>query len=187
METKIDPFAETQQPSSLRLSLIFAAIMTAAMVLLQMLSRDTMEHADSEDNTGTILGVLNYVILLGLLIYFIVWHRDKNLHGDITYGKAFKSCFQTMVLYALFMSLVTYLWFSLDESLLDAIKSKSAEALEKNKELSTEKKEEALQMMDKFQTPLMFALTSVFTNILLGTVLSLIASAFNKTFRKSIS
>lgn len=180
----MDQFSEDQQPSSLRLSLIFAGIMTGVIALMQALTRETMLNAAPGDQTGTILGILNYAILLGLLIYFIVMHRDRDLAGDISYGKAFKSCFQTMVLYALFMSLVTYLWFSLDESLLDLIQSKSMEALENNKDLSEEKKEEAMAMMEKFQTPLMFALTSVVSNILLGVILSLIASAFNKTFRK---
>lgn len=188
MTTNLDnPFEDQKEVGSpISLAMKFALAITAFQIVTQIISHLLM--GDGEMKTANwIISVLGFAAILGALLYFIVLHRDQNCHGQITYGSAFKSAMICVVIFSALTTLITYIWYTIDPSVLEAIAKKTREAIEKNSQnLDEDKIEMQMQMAAKFQTPLFISIASFFGNLIMGCIIALIASAFNGSFRKKI-
>ncbi len=175
---------EEENKSPLKLAIIFGVGMSILMFIIQLISRAITDPSEQSSNNW-VMGVITYVILLICLMFFIIKHRDINCYGNIKYGKAFGAAMLCILFYSLFSSLFTYIWFTVDTDLLDEIRKKTLESIEKNNpDMDEDKIQQQVEMASKFQTPVIMTIASFFGNLLFGAILSLIGSAFNGSFRK---
>lgn len=128
-----------------------------------------------------VLGIITYLILFILLIVGTKHLRDNYLNGYISYSKSVTSG----VLISLFVSLIiafyVFVFFKvIDPQAIDKIIEVQEEELYKRGTLSETQIESSIEIMRKITTPTTLALGTIFNYTLVGTLFSLIISAFIK-------
>jgi uncharacterized membrane protein (DUF485 family) len=123
---------------------------------------------------------INYILIIGGIIYSTIQYRDTVLDGSITYGKALG--FGTLVI--MFGSIITalyaYVFYKyIDPGMITKILEMAEEEMV-NKGLPDEQIEMALEMQSKFMKPGLMALMSIPVSALMGFLFSLITSIFLK-------
>lgn len=150
------------------------AILGSSLILFAFL----MYIAGLDD--GSSLNMLNYVILIGGIMYGIKQVRDKVQNGFISYGRAVGS--GTLV--ALFASIIlAFYMFILTKYLDNSIIAKSIElAQQKWSEsgMSDDQIEAMTKVAEPFMNPGFMAFGTVFSFTFLGVIISLIVGAFMK-------
>ncbi len=126
------------------------------------------------------VGYINYVLMIGGIIYSTIQYRDNVLGGSITYGKALG--FGTLVI--MFGSIITavyaYVFYAyIDPDMITKILEMAEEEMV-NKGLPDEQIEMALEMQSKFMKPGLMALMSLPVVTFFGFLFSLITSIFLK-------
>lgn len=169
----------------------------------------TPEQHEAPQNTGMVKPAFYYglltaigLVLLTLIIYFldlmeakwVSWvgyliliagvvigtkaYRDEVRGGFISYGSALGFGTLSMVFAALIASAFTYLFYVFIAP--DAIEKLKFLAEERALEASPNLGHDELQMIRRFVSPALIAITTVFSYAFVGFVISLITSAFLK-------
>ena len=176
---------ETNTPNSsaaggentfLRSTMTMGLITGLAVVIYTLLLYVT----DNLVSTNTFLGLINWLILIAGIVMGTRSYRDQSLGGFITYGKALGYGVVLCVFAGIVTGLFTYLLYEvIDPGLMEkSIRVIQEEML--NSGMPADQVESMTQIQQKFRTPFMMLISSVFTYSLLGLIFSLITSAFLK-------
>lgn len=131
-------------------------------------------------NLNPTLGWITYVIIAAGIYYSQLNYRNRELNGYIKYSTALGFGVAVMLFAGIIQSLYTVILFKfIDPSLLDQIRMMQEEVLLKQG-LPEESIESATDMMAKFQSPVLMAISGLFSFALLGFIISLITSIFVK-------
>lgn len=123
---------------------------------------------------------ITYVIIAAGIFYSQLNYRNKDLNGYIKYSRALGFGIAVMLFAGIIQSLYTVILFKfIDPSLFDQIRVMQEETMLKQG-LSEESIEAATDMMAKFQSPVLIAISGLFSFALLGFIISLITSIFVK-------
>lgn len=123
---------------------------------------------------------ITYVLIAAGTFYSQLNYRNKYLNGYINYSTALGFGVAVMLFAGVIQSLYTVILFKfIDPSLFDQIRVMQEEAMLKQG-LSEESIEAATEMMSKFQSPLLLAISGLFSFALLGFIISLVTSIFVK-------
>ncbi len=130
--------------------------------------------------TNTVLGYVNFALLIVGIYLTQLTYRNKELGGAISYGQAvgfgvivaacvgFLTAIYTLVLYKF-----------IDPGLLKEVQAAQEEIL-LARGMSEDQVEAAMAMSEKMMTPVIMAISGVFSYVLIGTIISLITSIFVK-------
>jgi hypothetical protein len=120
-----------------------------------------------------------YLPLLVVALYFLIKsYRDTYMHGYITYGQAFGAGVVIFLYYAVIMSVFLYLLYAvIDTGLIAKQLAFSQEILEK-RGIPQEAMDAAVKIQKKFAQPGIIAVSTLFSNMITGVIMSLIASIF---------
>jgi Protein of unknown function (DUF4199) len=125
-------------------------------------------------------GYIFLVVLLVTLFFLIKSYRDNYLHGYITYGQAVGSGVVIFLYYSIIAAVFTYILYTLvDPGLIDKQLANAEELLQK-RNMPQEALDTALNFQKKFIRPEIIAITSIFSNMIAGVILSLIDAVFVK-------
>ena len=129
--------------------------------------------------------LLNYIIIIGVIIYSTIKFRDESLDGEISYSKALGfgllvSVFAGLV-YGIYM--IIHMRF-IDTNYLTNFIS-AAEEVYYMSGFSEKQIEDALRLLEMIQKPIVMVIYAVFGSTFLGLIFSLVTSIFLKK-KKSI-
>lgn len=126
------------------------------------------------------LTLLMYAAMIGGVIMGQIKHRNNDLGGYITYGRAFACGMLVMIfasiVYALYFIILTQ-WF--DPNYINKMLDETTQILAQNG-LTDEQIETALQMSKQMITPLFTLFSSILSYAIWGAIFSLITSAIVK-------
>ena len=132
---------------------------------------------------------LSYVILFVGLYMSIVSYR-KKLPGELmTYGQAFLSGFLTGLFASVLVAIFTYIYVEyIDTTLIDKVLAEAEEKiLAREPNISDEDLDRALSLTRKFTNPGVMSFFSLFGNVVLSTLFSLIIAIFAKREDNSLA
>jgi hypothetical protein len=125
-------------------------------------------------------GYIFMVIQIVLLYFLLKSYRDNYLHGQITYGQSVGAGVIICLVYALIMSIFTYILYAfIDHSLITKQIAMAQEAMEK-RGAPQAAIDAGMAFTAKIMKPGIMAITTVFFLVLWGTILSLLVSIFVK-------
>lgn len=164
----------TQEQSPVKNAMNYGAIIGIALIIISLL------FYMMNDTASEIQGYLSYLVL-GVGIYIGVKnHRDNELSGLMSYGKALGSgtliSFFASIIAAFYIYLfVKYFDESMIQIMLDMEENKLIDANMPDKEIKT-----SMNILKMVFTPIGLAIASVATYTLIGFIISLVTSAFLK-------
>ena len=125
-------------------------------------------------------GPVFYVILVALLYFLLKSYRDNYMYGQISYGQSVGAGVIIFLYYAVIMAVFTYILYTvIDTGLVNKQLAFVQEAMEK-KGTPQAAIDAAMSIQTKIMKPAIMAPLSIFGNMLLGVILSLLASIFIK-------
>ena len=126
------------------------------------------------------VSLLQYVIIIGGIIYGTKKFRDDDLGGEISYSKALGFG----VLICVFASIIMGVYMVLLMTVIDPeFMNKMISVIEEEyvkMGMSEDQIDAAMKFVSKMQSPLFMAISTVFTFAIMGTIFSLVTSAFLK-------
>lgn len=133
------------------------------------------------DQTGNkYVSWLSVILMIAGIVYLQIQYRDKELKGNMSYGKAFGFAVLMVLVASVITSIFTYLLFSvIDPGLIDKILAMSEEQLTK-RGMNADQIELAMKMSRKMMSPPIMAVFGLIGNMFWGTIISLITSAITK-------
>lgn len=133
------------------------------------------------DQTGNkYVSWLSVILMIAGIVYLQIQYRDKELKGNMSYGKAFGFAVLMVLVASVITSIFTYLLFSvIDPGLVDKLLAASEEQLTK-RGMSGDQIEIAMKYTRKMMSPPLMAVFGLIGNMVWGTIISLITSAITK-------
>lgn len=126
------------------------------------------------------VGIINYLLIVGGIIYGTKKFRDEDLGGEISYSKALGFG----VLICVFASIISGIYTILLTTVIDPeYMTKLMSAMEEEyvkSGLSEDQIEATMKIVGKMQSPIFMAITTVIGFAFMGTIFSLATSAFLK-------
>lgn len=137
-------------------------------------------NSDMSGGMKALVWVLSYVPFLSAILYAQKYHRDQQLEGYITFGRAFSTGFRVALLSGLIIGVFMMLYYKvLNTPAFDAVMSKTESTLLDNPKLNDSQRETALNMTRKWFGPMVLVGTIIGMAIF-GSVFSLIGAAVFK-------
>lgn len=159
--------------SSSLAGLILGLIMVAAFLLSYYSGRAFEKGA---------VGYLPYLIVIGLLIYFIIRYSNDN-DNDVTFGNCFAYGFKASAVMAIIVFAATLVFILTQPEYKEQFLTFMNAELDKDTKLTQEQRDTSINMMDKF-----FVISilggGLFMNLLVGCIGSLIGAAVAKKHPK---
>ena len=126
--------------------------------------------------------LVSYLIYIGGLYWGIVTIREKRLEGVMPYGKAFGTGFWITLFVAIVLAIFAYFYLKdiNPGALADATAQAEDKILARNPDISDEDLQKALDMVKTFANPAMSAVMQFLSNLVAGTIFSLIIAIFAK-------
>lgn len=127
------------------------------------------------------IGYIFLLISVFLLYYFIKSYRDNYLHGQITYGESVGAGIIIFLYYAIISSIFTYILYTvIDTDLTSKLIAYTEEQTIKSGKVPEGSLDTVMEFQKKFLKPGILVPMGFITNILFGTIISLIVSIFTK-------
>lgn len=173
METSSDP---KKLPSPVKIALKWGLVAGIAIIIYGMI----LYFAGMSTNQSA--QWFSY-ILLGIGIYLGAReHRDKQLGGYMSYGRALGAGVLICLFAAILTGLFNYVFFTLNTDALEEIKTQQEQQIYEQG-LPREQEEMSLKMVSKMMTPAMLLVFVIPGMTFFGLILSLIIAAFLKKDR----
>lgn len=127
-----------------------------------------------------IMTILSIVVTIGILYKGLIYHRDNELGGAITFGQGFGFGMIAGLIGSLLKSVILYFVTKpIDPELKEELLAEQLEAME-NSGLDQNMTESIFGMVESFTTPIMVSTLSFFMYIIWGVIVSLILAAIVK-------
>lgn len=115
--------------------------------------------------------------VLFIIYYFQKKFRDERQNGYITFGKAWKFGFAMSAVSTVFSAIYTYIIYSVDDSITDAVLEKSYDEMMASGGMNATQAEQALEMTEKMITPGMMIIWVLVFGLIFSLIWPLITSA----------
>lgn len=165
---------EAKTPSAGQSALYYALILAVVLILTHLV----MYLLDQSKET---LGmIISTVIFIGAIIYVQLDYRNKKCGGFISYGRAVKIGFLSILFASVMMAVYMFIYLSyinpgeMQQALIDGQQQIYNMGMDPDGEAS------ALKMQEMIHTPLVYAIGTIFGYAIMGIVVSLITSIFIK-------
>jgi len=123
------------------------------------------------------LGYVNYVFLIGGIVWGLKTYRDQGLNGFISFGKAFTTGFYISVVAGVISAIWAFIFFKFINPEFVEIILQETETQMMEQGQSEEVIEQTLKYTRMFMKPSLMAFWSFLFNIIGGAILSLIIGA----------
>lgn len=162
------------KPSAGKAALSYGLILGAVLVVLHLI----LFLLDIQE--GTTGFIITLVVIIAGITMATLDYRNKKWNGFISYGKAVKIGFVTMLFAAIIVAVYTFVYHSYINPA--DIRDAKIEATQQiyNLGLEPEAEAQALKMQEFIHTPPVYALATILSYALIGIIISLIISIFIK-------
>lgn len=172
---------EQSRPSYRNLALTHGGVAGAALIVLGLIMyvAGFSDPAQQNSPIAWINQLLTYGIMVAGMVLAVKKHRDTDLGGFITFGRAFGVAYLVIVAIAVITVLWTMLFFNLiAPDFLEQIREASINSMIDNQGMSAEQAEAAMDnpFAKSFMNPTAFALIAGVTTLFLGLLLALIVA-----------
>ncbi|HKK79438.1 MAG TPA: DUF4199 domain-containing protein [Phaeodactylibacter sp.] len=159
---------------------VLASLVLIALSLVMYISG--MVDMTGQDTTSSILSnVATFGIVVAALVLAIKQHRDQELAGLISYGRAFYVGFIVLLVLSLIQSVYTYVFFAfIEPDLIGEMLEMTKERMMDQQGMSASDAENAMGMMSWTFTPGMFAVFGLLGTLFFGVIIDLIVAAIMK-------
>jgi hypothetical protein len=120
------------------------------------------------------------VVQIIVLFYMIKSYRNNYLHGYITYGQSLGAGVVIFLYYSVISAIFTYILYKFIDSGLTAKQLAFAEEIMAKKGIPQQAMDAGMALNRKIMIPEVMAPISILSNMLYGTIISLIVSIFTK-------
>lgn len=165
---------EEKIPSAGKSALYYGLVLGVALVVISLILYLVEQQ---KEVAGIVIGS---VALIAGIVMVQLDYRNKKLGGYITYGKAVKIAFLTMIFAGIIVASYTYVYHSYinTNDLLETKTEKIQDIYNKGYDAATE--EQAIKYIEMSTTPLTSAIGVVIFYPILGVIIALISSIFIK-------
>jgi hypothetical protein len=135
-----------------------------------------------DEQLSVIPSLLNYVVIIGFLVYAIMQYRDNVNNGFISYSASLKLGTTVAFFSSVIMAFYTFIYITyLNPEFFANVLSMTEQAMkESNPEISDQELDLGLSMTTKFMQPHWMMLLGVLGGTFMGFLFSLIISIFVK-------
>jgi hypothetical protein len=134
----------------------------------------------TEQTNNNKIGWIWFLVLAVALYFMIKAYRDNYLRGFITYGQSVGAGVVIMLYYAIISAIFGYILYKfLDPGLIDKMMIAAEEAMIE-RGVPESAMEQGLNVQKKMMTPAFISGMSIFSTMLVGTILSLLISIFTR-------
>lgn len=127
------------------------------------------------------VGYIFLLISVFLLYYFIRLYRDNYLHGYITYGQSVGAGVVIFLYYSVITAIFSYILYTvIDTGLTDKLIAYTEEQMVKSGRVPEGSLDSVMAIQKKFLKPGIMIPIGLITNMVFGTIISLIVSIFTK-------
>lgn len=173
----VDPASVPYRPVSMRYGLIGSLALIALGLVFHIF--ELVDYTGQESNW--LSSLLNWGVMIAIFVMAVRKHRDTDLGGYISFGRAFMVGFLAALIIAVITTVWTYLFFTVIEpDLIGNILEMTRENMATQQNMSEEQIDQALSFMGFMFTPGGMSLTAGFFTLLAGTFFSLIVAAVMK-------
>jgi len=131
-------------------------------------------------STNKYLGYVSWVIIIVGLVMLQIQYRDKELNGNMPYGKAFGFGILTLLFSTIITAVFSYVLFKfIDPGLIDKILGMQEAEMAK-KGMTQEQIEMGIKMSKRFMSPAMMSVFALVGTMFIGTIITLVTSAFTR-------
>lgn len=128
-----------------------------------------------------IANIITWGVIAAFISMAMIKHRDQDLGGYISYGRAFMVGFMTTLVVALITVIWSYIYFALiDPEMLGTVLDASREQMMEQQNMDEAQVDQAMGYMSWMFTPGMFAVWAGIGTAFFGLIISLIAAAVIK-------
>jgi hypothetical protein len=165
---------EEKKPSAGKSVLYYGLLLAVALIVVHLV----LYLADmNQSTTGMVISGIVFIagISLASLDY-----RNKKLGGYISYGKAVKIGFLTVLIASFIVAIYTFVYHTnINPGEIQKAKIEAAQNIY-DMELEPEQEEQWLKWVDTMNTPVAYAVAAILMYALIGIVMALITSIFIK-------
>lgn len=165
---------EEKKPSAGKSALYYGLLLAVALIVVHLVLYLTDIH---QSTTGMVISGIVFIagISLASLDY-----RNKKLGGYISYGKAVKIGFLTVLFASFIVAAYTFVYHNnINPGEIQQAKIEAAEQIYKM-EMDSESEAQAMKWQEYIHTPLTYAIGAIFMYALIGIIVALITSIFIK-------
>jgi hypothetical protein len=123
-------------------------------------------------------GYVFLLILIVTLFYLVKSYRDNYLHGYITYGQAVGAGVIIFLYYSIIMAVFIYILYAVIDPGLAGKQLAFSEEVVAKRGMPQEAMDAYMKIQKKFVKPEIIAPAGIISNMISGTIMSLIASIF---------
>jgi hypothetical protein len=162
------------KPSAGQSALYYGLLLSVALIVVHLVLFLT------DLQTSTVGMVISFLVLISGVVVAQMDYRNKKWGGYISYGKAVKIGFLTVLFASFILAVYTYVYHGYinTSDILDA-KLKAQQEIY-NLGLNPDSEAQQLKIQEFVHTPIVYAVGSIFSYAFFGIVISLITSIFIK-------
>ena len=166
---------EEKKTSYGKMSLYYGLVVGGLIILLSLILYILDVGRESYLNS------IQYLILLGGIIWGSKTYRDLYLDGNITYGKSFSVGFMVGLFASIVSSIYVFLFFKyFDPGMITEIINAAEQKLSADPNISDADIDMRMRYVEKFTTPVFISVMAFITNVFVSVIISLIVSIFIK-------
>ena len=170
----IDQSTVSMMPTAIRYGLIGSLILIISSLALNLLGMG------AGSGSTTISSIISLVVFGGVIYMALTKHRDEDLGGYMTYGRAIALGTLACLIMGIVGGIFSYIYVSfIDPSVMD-LAWEQARAQYETMGMSDDEIENALEMAKKFSSGPMIAVFSIIGYVIMGFIASLIVGAVVK-------
>jgi len=165
---------EDKSPSAGQSALYYALLASVALIVVHLI----LYLVDQSRETAGM--VISFVVFVVAVVLIQINYRDKKCGGFISYGRAVKIGFLSMLFASVIMAIYMYIYLSqinpgeMQQALLDAQQEIY------NYGFSPEQEAQSLKYQEMIHTAPVYAIGTIFSYAIMGIIVSLITSIFIK-------
>lgn len=165
---------EEKLPSAGQSALYYGLLYAVAAIVLHLVLYLTDL---GESTVGMVLGI---VVMIGAIVIAQLNYRNVKWGGYITYGKAVKIGFLTLLFSSFIIAIYMYIYYDFINP--GEILQRKTEAIQGIYDygMDPESEDQAVRMQEMVHTPLVYGVFTIFTYAVWGIIISLITAIFIK-------
>lgn len=173
---------DTPKPPYRNTAITYGALTGLVSIVIGLVSylAGLSDPAKQQGAMGWINQLLSYGIMIGGLVLAVRKHRDQELGGFITFGRAFGVGFLTMLVLGLITAVWTYLFFNfIATDMLELIKQASIDRMVEKQGMSVDQAEQAMNnpITKSMMNPVAFTGFALVGILFIGSIFALIVAA----------
>jgi len=137
-----------------------------------------VDYTNQNSSGNWISNIVNLAVLIGAMAMAIKYHRDQQLGGYVSFGRAFYVGFIVTLIITIVSAIWMYIFFAFVEpGLVSDMMEMTREQMIEEQGMSEDQVEQAMQYTAWFMNPVGMAISGGLFTLFFGVVLSLIVAA----------